>query len=95
MIRKYFRLKHFAKLVANYIFACDCEDDVFVELSCRKLKDLGLVKLVNVWHNETDHTEYYEKANEKSVLEDFSSGWFFYGVWFGIAICGVCVYFFG
>ncbi len=51
MIRKYFKLKHFAEWVANYIFACECEDDVFVELVCWKLKDLGLVKLVknNEW----------------------------------------------
>lgn len=56
MIRKYFRLKHFAEWVANYIFTCDCEDDVFTELACRKLKDLGLVKLVK---NKEDNEYYY------------------------------------
>ena len=46
MIRKYFKLKRFAEWVAYYIFACDCEDDVFAELACRKLKDLGMVGIV-------------------------------------------------
>lgn len=39
-----------------------------------------------------------EKAlNElkESLKADFSWVWFICGVWIGIAICGVCVYFFG
>lgn len=46
MLRRYFKLKRFAEWVTNYVFSDMCEDDLFAELACRKLKELGFVEIV-------------------------------------------------